>query len=80
MRGERPVKPLYTMASVVDLEGQEKFYILPGKLITVGLISMGLLFVLAVTLAAMILKNKIELDNLKQQVTIEDNREPGTQR
>lgn len=77
MRGERQ-KPYYMAGTIVDLEGQPKYYILPGKLVAVGLISMGLLFIVALMLALMIIKNKIEIDNLKQQVTVEEPQQ-GTQ-
>ena len=77
MRGENK-RPMYSAATVVDHQGATKYYILPGKLAVLAVSSMIILVIIAILLGFMIVKNKYEIDSLKQQVQV--NAEDGTRK
>ena len=78
MRGEKSQLPNYTVATIINADGVPKYHVLPGRLVTILIISVTLLFTLVVMLGFLMLKNKFEIENLKQQVSVEETEKEGT--
>ena len=69
MRGDN-VK--FTAAHVIDTEGNVQYHVLPTRWVTFGIIGFCLMLLIAVVLGLLIINNKKDIDNLRQE-TIEVN-------
>lgn len=70
MRGEK----IKVSGSIVDKKGATRYYIIPANLLVFGLMSMGLLIVVAILLGVMVLTNRTDIDNLRDRLKIEKNK------
>lgn len=73
MRGENAQpRKYYSAATIVDNYGTPKYHVLPSSMVTFGLASMGLLLIIAIILGFLVLRNRSDIDDLRQKIKVEE--------
>lgn len=70
MRGDNNTR--FTAARVIDTEGKLHFHVVPTKWVSFGLVGFILMLVLAVVMGLLILSNKTDIERLREEIKIEE--------
>lgn len=76
MRGDKNKQ--YKAATVIDPEGNTQFYIIPGRLVYFGAVSITLMLFIAIVLSLLTLYNRYDLDTIKEQIKVEESKKDGS--
>lgn len=75
MRGD---KNQFKAATVVDIEGKAHYYIIPGRLVYLGAVTITLMLFIAIVLSLLTLYNRYDLDTIKEHIQVEESKKDGS--